>query len=154
MAIQRLEAQCRVTADGAVMPSVVLALMVPAATDARQLGIPLTHPSVESDLRILEVVGPALQLLLADLDLFTFDLGQRLASLLLIHILDSQCVRCNRNLSGNAVEYRIRLVKRIGADNVDWLEGPHPARKYTVEEIKAIKAEYRAKTRELKGRAA
>ena len=61
-----------------------------------------------------------------------------------------QCVKCNRNLSGNAVEYRIRLVMRIGADQVAWLEGPHPARKYTVEEIKGIKAEYRAKTRELK----
>lgn len=61
-----------------------------------------------------------------------------------------QCVKCNRNLSGNSVEYRIRLVLRIGADKVVWLEGAHPARKYTVEEIKAIKAEYRAKTRELK----
>ncbi|MCG6574890.1 recombination protein NinG [Pseudomonas sp. AF32] len=61
-----------------------------------------------------------------------------------------QCVKCNRNLSGNAVEYRIRLVLRIGADKVAWLEGPHEPRKYTVEEIKAIKAEYRAKTRELK----
>ena len=61
-----------------------------------------------------------------------------------------QCVRCNRNLSGNAVEYRIRLVLRIGAEKLAWLEGPHPARKYTVDEIKAIKADYRAKTRELK----
>lgn len=61
-----------------------------------------------------------------------------------------QCVKCNRNLSGNAVEYRIRLVLRIGADKVAWLEGPHPACKYTVEEIKTIKADYRAKTRELK----
>ena len=65
-----------------------------------------------------------------------------------------QCVRCNRNLSGNAVEYRIRLVLRIGAEKVDWLEGPHPARKYTVDEIKAIKADYRTKTRELKRAAA
>ena len=61
-----------------------------------------------------------------------------------------QCVKCNRNLSGNAVEYRIRLVRRIGAEKVSWLEGLHPACKYTVEEIKAIKAKYRAKTRELK----
>jgi hypothetical protein len=61
-----------------------------------------------------------------------------------------QCVKCNRNLSGNAVEYRIRLVQRIGAEVVAWLEGPHESRKYTVEEIKTIKAEYRAKTRELK----
>ena len=65
-----------------------------------------------------------------------------------------QCVKCNRNLSGNAVEYRIRLVLRIGAEKVDWLEGPHPACKYTVDEIKAIKADYRAKTRELKRAAA
>ncbi|MGY2184673.1 recombination protein NinG [Pseudomonas sp. SDO5591_S426] len=65
-----------------------------------------------------------------------------------------QCVKCNRNLSGNAVEYRIRLVQRIGAEKVAWIEGPHAARKYTIEEIKAIKAEYRSKTRELKGRAA
>ena len=65
-----------------------------------------------------------------------------------------QCVKCNRNLSGNAVEYRIRLVLRIGVERVAWLEGLHPARKYTVEEIKAIKADYRAKTRELKRAAA
>ena len=65
-----------------------------------------------------------------------------------------QCVRCNRNLSGNAVEYRIRLVLRIGVDKVDWLEGSHSARKYTVDEIKTIKADYRAKTRELKRAAA
>lgn len=61
-----------------------------------------------------------------------------------------QCVKCNRNLSGNAVEYRIRLVHRIGAEKVAWLEGLHPACKYTVDEIKVIKAKYRTKTKELK----
>lgn len=61
-----------------------------------------------------------------------------------------QCVKCNRNLSGNAVEYRIRLVVRIGAEKVAWLEGQHAPCKYTVEEIKAIKAKYREMTRELK----
>ncbi|MEI7052179.1 recombination protein NinG [Pseudomonas koreensis] len=65
-----------------------------------------------------------------------------------------QCVKCNRNLSGNAVEYRIRLVQRIGADKVAWIEGPHQPQKLTVEEIKTIKAEYRAKTKELKREAA
>ena len=65
-----------------------------------------------------------------------------------------QCVKCNRNLSGNTVGYRIRLVLRIGTEKVDWLEGPHSARKYTVDEIKAIKADYRAKTREMKRAAA
>jgi len=61
-----------------------------------------------------------------------------------------QCVKCNRNLSGNAVEYRIRLVLRIGEEKVSWLEGLHAPCKYTVEEIKAIKAKYRAMSKELK----
>ncbi|WP_455884728.1 recombination protein NinG [Pseudomonas spelaei] len=61
-----------------------------------------------------------------------------------------QCVKCNRNLSGNAVEYRIRLVLRIGAEKVAWLEGLHAPCKYTVDEIKDIKAKYRAMTKELK----
>ncbi|MCY1425007.1 Bacteriophage Lambda NinG protein [compost metagenome] len=65
-----------------------------------------------------------------------------------------QCVKCNRNLSGNAVEYRIRLVRRIGANQVAWLEGPHSARRYTIEELKTIKAEYRALIKELKRAAA
>ncbi|MCP6691339.1 recombination protein NinG [Pseudomonas donghuensis] len=65
-----------------------------------------------------------------------------------------QCVKCNRNLSGNAVEYRIRLVQRIGADRVAWLEGPHQACKHTIEDLKAIKAEYRAKIKQLKEAAA
>src|SRR5450830_994608 len=34
-----------------------------------------------------------------------------------------QCVKCNRNLSGNAVEYRIRLVLRIGAERSDGSKG-------------------------------
>ncbi|ALQ01473.1 recombination protein NinG [Pseudomonas brassicacearum] len=65
-----------------------------------------------------------------------------------------QCSQCNTQLSGNIVNYRIELVKRIGADAVEWLEGPHEPKKYTVEQIKAMTAEYRAKTRELKRNAA
>ncbi|MEG0861834.1 MAG: recombination protein NinG [Pseudomonas sp.] len=61
-----------------------------------------------------------------------------------------QCVKCNRNLSGNAVEYRIRLVQRIGANQVAFLEGPHQAQRYTIEDLKAIKVEYRAKIKQLK----
>ena len=65
-----------------------------------------------------------------------------------------QCAPCNNHKSGDIVNYRIELVRRIGADKVDWLEGPHEPKRYTIEELKTIKAEYRAKTRELKGRAA
>lgn len=65
-----------------------------------------------------------------------------------------QCSPCNTRLSGNIVNYRIELVKRIGADAVEWLEGPHEAKKYTVDELKAMTADYRAKTKELKRAAA
>ena len=61
-----------------------------------------------------------------------------------------QCSPCNTRLSGNIVNYRIELVKRIGAEAVEWLEGPHEAKKYTVDELKAMTADYRAKTKELK----
>ncbi|MFJ7312929.1 recombination protein NinG [Pseudomonas sp. NPDC098747] len=61
-----------------------------------------------------------------------------------------QCAPCNTHLSGNLVNYRLSLLQLIGPEKVDWLEGPHQACKHTVEEIKAIKADCRAKTRELK----
>ena len=61
-----------------------------------------------------------------------------------------QCAPCNNHLSGNLINYRISLLQRIGEEKVAWLEGPHEAKKYTVEELKAMTAEYRAKTRELK----
>ena len=61
-----------------------------------------------------------------------------------------QCAPCNNHLSGNLINYRISLLQRIGEEKVAWLEGPHEAKKYTVEELKALTAEYRAKTKELK----
>ncbi|UZS74335.1 recombination protein NinG [Pseudomonas syringae] len=61
-----------------------------------------------------------------------------------------QCVPCNQHKSGNVVEYRLELVRRIGVVNVEWLEGPHEPQKYTVEELKALTAKYRAMTKELK----
>ncbi len=65
-----------------------------------------------------------------------------------------QCVPCNRHKSGNAIEYRIGLVAKIGAANVEWLEGPHEPKRYSIDDLKAIKAKYKALTRELQqGRA-
>lgn len=62
----------------------------------------------------------------------------------------ASCAQCNSMKSGNIVEYRIRLRERIGDDALAWVEGPHPAKKYTIEELKEIKARYRRLTRELK----
>lgn len=61
-----------------------------------------------------------------------------------------QCAPCNNHLSGNIVNYRAELVNRIGAEKLDWLEGPHEPKRYTIEDLKEIKATYREKVRELK----
>ena len=62
----------------------------------------------------------------------------------------AQSKQDNRFLSGNAVDYRIGLIARIGQEAVDALEADQSVRKYTVDEIKAMKGKYRAMTRELK----
>lgn len=56
----------------------------------------------------------------------------------------------NRWKSGNAVDYRIGLIERIGLAAVEALEADNEPRKYTIEDLQSIKAEYRAKVRELK----
>jgi hypothetical protein len=66
----------------------------------------------------------------------------------------AQSKQDNRFLSGNAVDYRIGLIDRIGQAAVDELESDQSVKKYTVDDLKEIKARYRAKTKELKGRAA
>lgn len=62
---------------------------------------------------------------------------------------NKQCAPCNNHMSGNIVEYRIALVRKIGADAVAWLEGPHAPKRYSIDDLKQIKAQYQAMTREL-----
>lgn len=61
-----------------------------------------------------------------------------------------QCQPCNVHLSGNALNFRVGLIARIGIGAVEGLEGPHAPRKYTIADAQAIKAEYKQKLRELK----
>ena len=61
-----------------------------------------------------------------------------------------QCAPCNTHKSGDLLNYRVELVRRIGEDKVLWLEGPHEPKKYTIDELKELAAHYRALTRELK----
>lgn len=72
-----------------------------------------------------------------------------------------QCKSCNAGSSkfarkGETVSqgFRTGLIARIGLESVEALESDHTPRKETVEQLKAITAEYRAKTRELKRAAA
>jgi hypothetical protein len=60
-----------------------------------------------------------------------------------------QCEPCNTNLSGNAILYRVNLLKLIGEEKLAWLEGPHEPKRYRADDLKAITATYRAKLRAL-----
>jgi len=64
----------------------------------------------------------------------------------------AQCVQCNRYGSGRAVDYRIGLVRRIGVAAVEALESDNTVRKWTIEELKALKLEFRAKRKELEAK--
>lgn len=63
--------------------------------------------------------------------------------------IHKQCERCNTYLHGNLIPYRIELIKRIGQEVVEWLEGPHPAIKLTVDDLRSLRDEYRRKVREM-----
>lgn len=56
----------------------------------------------------------------------------------------------NLYLSGNAAEYRIRLVERIGLERVEALESDNRVRKWTHDELRAIRDDYRARASKLK----
>ena len=57
--------------------------------------------------------------------------------------VNAQCAPCNNHLSGNAIEYRINLIQKIGSENVEELEGPHDPKKYTHDDIRAVKQKYK-----------
>lgn len=59
----------------------------------------------------------------------------------------SACTRCNRQLSGNAVEFRIRLIKRIGLERVERLEADNTPRKFNIEYLKRVKTIFTRRAR-------
>ena len=61
----------------------------------------------------------------------------------------AQCKRCNRYLGGNAIEYRKRLIERIGLAEVERIEADQTVRKYTRDFLIQLASEYRAKTKVL-----
>lgn len=65
--------------------------------------------------------------------------------------IHAQLKQCNRR-AWDVAAYRANLIERIGLAEVEALEGPHPPRKWTIPDLQAITAEYRAKARALKAR--
>jgi len=64
----------------------------------------------------------------------------------------SACTRCNRQLSGNAVEYRIRLIERIGLERVERLESDNEPRRFDIPYLQRIKSIFTRKSRALEKR--
>lgn len=60
-----------------------------------------------------------------------------------------QCQPCNTHLSGNAIEYRIGLVARIGLAEVERLEGQQEPKKYMIGDLQDLKRKYNSLAREL-----
>lgn len=67
-----------------------------------------------------------------------------------------QCKKCNGgagNWSGKSrtvqQDYRQHLVRLIGLERVEYLEGPHEPERYTIEDLREIKAKYQKKRRGL-----
>lgn len=58
-----------------------------------------------------------------------------------------QCQPCNRHLSGNITEYRINLVKKIGAERVDWIESNNESKPYSIEYARRAKKIFSKRTR-------
>ena len=62
----------------------------------------------------------------------------------------ASCAQCNSHLSGNLLEFRIRLVRRYGQERVDWLESQNEVTRYTSQDLQRIKAEYKDKLKALR----
>ena len=62
----------------------------------------------------------------------------------------AQSKQDNRYGSGEAVAYRIGLIARIGLERVEALEADNTPRKWTHDELRAMKADFQRQVRELK----
>jgi len=56
-----------------------------------------------------------------------------------------QCSACNTHLSGNLIRYRLGLIRKIGIQFVEALEHDNNTVKWSIEEIKLLKAQFSAK---------
>lgn len=64
-----------------------------------------------------------------------------------------QCKKCNRYRAGNAADYRIGLISRIGLAAVEALEADQTGGDWTIDGLLAMKADFKAQLRALKEKA-
>jgi hypothetical protein len=59
------------------------------------------------------------------------------------------CSPCNAHKGGNLIEYRPRLIAKIGAEKVDWLMTQNQRADYSIEYLKRLKAVFNKKAKRL-----
>ena len=60
------------------------------------------------------------------------------------------CYKCNVMLSGNLLQYRIRLIEKIGLERVEYVESiSNEVKRYSIGELKEIIKEFKLKIKEL-----
>ncbi|PXX59502.1 Bacteriophage Lambda NinG protein [Pseudomonas sp. LAMO17WK12:I10] len=66
--------------------------------------------------------------------------------------MNKSCSQCNAHLSGNIMVYRPRLVEKIGAEKVEWLECDQELVRHEIPYLKRLKAVFAKKCRRLEAR--
>ncbi len=76
------------------------------------------------------------------------------AAHLRFHTLNAhgQCKHCNRDLSGNVVEYRKGLIDRIGQDRVEQLENDNTIKSCDIEYLERLKKLFNKRARQYRNR--
>ena len=64
--------------------------------------------------------------------------------------LAKQCAPCNVHLHGNLIAYRLGAIERYGISHVEAIEADNTPRHHSIDDLKAIKADYTARTKQLK----
>lgn len=63
--------------------------------------------------------------------------------------IHKQCDECNTHLNGNATAYEVRLTAKIGKEEVDRLKTAPKEKKWTRDELAAIRDKFKAKLKEI-----
>ncbi|MDR0805968.1 MAG: recombination protein NinG [Enterobacteriaceae bacterium] len=64
--------------------------------------------------------------------------------------IHKQCSVCNQHKSGNIVSYRAELIRRIGVEAVEEIENSNEIKRWSIEELKAVREQFKFQLTQLK----
>jgi len=66
--------------------------------------------------------------------------------------IHASCATCNNHQSGNLIEYRIRLIKKLGSEKVQWLESQNEITRYSKSYLIRLNKVFKKRVKQLKKR--